>query len=199
METILMDNGLFAEENNILPQLFPDEKRKKMASLFMLLYSEAHKDTELVQGVKKTDLSKVDIGTKTCLLFNDVVRYMSQFENRESIYSQLFQQFENTTFESLLYSLPENNRQYDFEQYWKELMESGVEPGETDHRSPEPDRGGIIFHDHVREEQEHYKESKAQDGARPLFCLESHLLLIPFVSRIRSCFSSLSFFERETL
>lgn len=53
METILMDNGLFAEENNILPQLFPDEKRKKMASLFMLLYSKAHKDTELVQGVKK--------------------------------------------------------------------------------------------------------------------------------------------------
>ena len=101
--------------------------RWKMASLFMLLYSEAHKDTELVQGVKKTDLSKVDIGTKTCLLFNDAVRYMSQFENRESIYSQLFQQFENTTFESLLYSLPENNRQYDFEQYWKELMESTEE------------------------------------------------------------------------
>lgn len=129
METILMDNGRFAEENNILPQLFPDEKRKEMASLFIFIYSEVHKDTELVQEIKEADLSTVDIGTKTCLLFNDTVRYMSQFENRESIYLQLLQQFENKTFESLLYSLPENNRQYDFDRYWKKLIESTDEIG----------------------------------------------------------------------
>ena len=58
METILMDNGRFAEENNILPQLFPDEKRKEMASLFIFIYSEVHKDTELVQEIKEADPKK---------------------------------------------------------------------------------------------------------------------------------------------
>ena len=127
METILMDNGLFAEENNILPHLFSEEERKGMSNLFMHLKSEIHKDSELVQGLKETDLSEVDFGTKTCLLFNDTAKYMSQIEKKESIYSQLYQQFENITFETFLYKLPDNNRQYDFDRYWKKVMESNEE------------------------------------------------------------------------
>lgn len=118
-----MDNGLFAKENNILPYIFTEEERSD-------LYKEISAGgmmaiLEMVQS--DNDILSLNIGGKICLLLIDVDSYMKKIESRDSIYSRVYKECKNLTFNKFLYELTENDSQYDFKSNWRKYLESAEE------------------------------------------------------------------------
>ena len=114
----IMDNGLYAEENNILPYVFTEDERNYLMN-------------EIIEceEAEENDLIALDAKDKILILIHEAELYMGEeeYEKRNSVYLGFYQKYNNITYDAILYGTAENEHQSDVKCYWKKYLASTKE------------------------------------------------------------------------